>query len=240
MDTALTRSLTTRWRHYAWSVSVGLVAGAFAVSTAIDPGTLTPTTRSAVRTTAATYYPDLAWPNAAGLVMVLYHGPYVAGLFGAILCFGLASVFLHGWQAWSVTETTSFDHDASLPTVESILAVVGVHSVALAVAAYLPAVAFFAAEGSLVNPFGAWAALGPVLVVGFGIAGALAAATAGVVEDAVGRGAVAVAGLLLPLAGLQYAHTAPARHPRVGFVGSAVALVAFAVICRALLRRRVE
>lgn len=240
MDSALTRRLTTRWRHYAWSVGVGLVAGAFAVSTALDPGTLTPTTRSAVRTTAATYYPELAWPHAASLVMLLVHGPYVTGLFASIFGFTLASVLLHGWQGFSATQTTSFDHDASLPTVESILAVVGVHSVVLAAAAYLPAVAFFAVESEFVNPFGAWAALGPVLVAGFGVAGALAGATAGVVEDGGVRGALAVVGLLLPLAGLQYAHVAPTRHPWVGFVGSTVALVAFAAICRRLLRRRAE
>lgn len=240
MDSALTRSLTTRWRHYLWSVGVGLVAAAFAVSAAVDPGMLTPTTRAAVRTTAETYYSGLAWPHAAGLVMLLYQGPYVAGLFGSILGFSFATVLLHGWQAWSVTETTSFDHEASLSTVESILAAVGVHAVVLAAAVYLPAVAFFAATESFVNPFGAWAALGPVLVAGFGVAGGLAAATAGVVEDGVGRGAIAVVGLLLPLAGLQYAHFAPARHPWVGFVGSAALLVAFAAICWMLLRWRTE
>lgn len=240
MDSALTRSLTTRWRHYLWSVGVGLVAAAFAVSAAVDPGTLTPTTRTAVRTTAETYYPGLAWPHAAGLVMLLYQGPYVAGIFGSILGFSFASVLLHGWQTWSVTETTSFDHDASLETVESILAAVGVHAVVLAATATVAPVAFFAIDATFVNPFGAWAALGPVLVAGFGVAGGLAAATAGAVEDGVGRGAIAVVGLLLPLAGLQYAHVAPARHPRIGFVGSAATLVAFAAVCWTLLRRRAE
>jgi hypothetical protein len=240
MDSALTRRLTTRWRHYVWSVGVGLVAAGFAVSAAFEPGTLTATTRNAVRTTAAAYYPGLAWPHAAGLVMLLYHGPYVAGLFASILGFSLASILLHGWQAWSVTETTSFDHDASLETVESILAAVAAHAAVLAAAAYLPAVGFFAAIGDLVNPFGTWAALGPLLVAGFGVAGGLAAATAGVLKDGVGRGTIAIVGLLLPLAGLQYGHVTPARHPSVGFTGSAATLALFAGICWWLLRRRAE
>lgn len=172
--------------------------------------------------------------------MLLYHGPYVAGLFAAIFGFSLSSVLLHGWQGFSVTQTTSFDHDASLETVESILVVVALHSVVIAAAAYLPPVAFFVADGGLVNPFGAWVALGPLLVAGFGVAGSLAAAAAGIVADGGVRGAIAVVRLLLPLAGLQYAHVAPTRHPGIGVVGSAAMLVAFAAICWMLLRRRAE
>lgn len=238
MDAGLARRLTTRWRHYAWSLGAGVVAAAFAVSTALDPGTLTPTTQAAVRTTAEAFYPSLSWPHAAGLVMWLYHGPYVAGLLGAILGFSLGSVLLHGWQAWSVTETSSMDHDASLATIEAILAAITVHGVVLAAGASLLPMGWFATHGGVVNPFGAWVALGPALVVGFTVAGGLAVATVGAVEDGVLRGGIAVVGLLLPLAGLHYGHVAPANHPRVGLLGSAAALVAFGGGCWWLLRRR--
>lgn len=240
MDSTLTRRLTTRWRLYLWSVGIGLAAAAFAVSTVFDPGTLTPTTRAAVRTTAETYYPALPWPRAAGLVMFLYHGPYLTGLFGSIFGFCLVVVLLQGWQTGSITQTTSFSHNASVETVESVLSTVGVHAVVLAATASLSAVAFFVADGGLVNPFGWWAMLGSVLAAGFTVAGGLAGATSGFVEDSVGRGAIAVVGLLLPVAGLQYAHVAPTRHLREGVVGSAVALVVFSAICWTLFRRRAE
>ncbi|WP_276301266.1 hypothetical protein [Halorussus lipolyticus] len=230
MDETLTRRLVTRWRLYLWSVGGGLVAAGLVVSTAFDPGTLTPTTRTAVRATAGEFYPGLAWPHAAGLVMALYQGPYLVGLFGAILGFSLASVLVHGWQFGSVTTATELDHDADRATVESVLAVVGVHGVVLTTAASLPTLAFFTVQKSLVNPFGAWVVLGPVVAVGCALAGGLALVAAGLVGDAVARGAVALFAFAPPLAGIQVAHVAPTRHLRVGLAGTGLLLAVFGLV----------
>ncbi|WP_276282033.1 hypothetical protein [Halorussus caseinilyticus] len=240
MDEKLTRRLLARRRLYLWSVASGLVAALFVVSTGFDPGTLTPTTREAVRTTASAYYSGLAWPHAATLVMLVYHGPYLVGLFGSIVGFTFASVLLHGWQFGSITTATELEHDASTETVASILALVAVHGVVLTAAAYLPAVLYVAVEKELVNPFGAWVALGPVLVVGFTLAGGLAIALAGVLDGAASRGGVALFAFAPPLAGLQFAHAAPTRHPQIGLLGTSALLVAFSVVGWRALRRRTE
>lgn len=240
VDATLTRDLLARRRLYFWSVASGLVAAVFVVSTGFDPATLTPTTRDAVRATASAYYPDLAWPAAASLVMLLYQGPYLVGLLGSIVGFTFASVLLHGWQFGSVTAATDFDHDASTGTVASILALVAVHGVVLAAAAYLPAVLYVAAETRFVNPFGAWAALGPVLVVAFTLAGGLAIALAGVLDGAASRGAVALFGFVPPVAGLQLVHVAPTLPFWVGLAGTSAVLAAFGLVGWRVLRRRTE
>lgn len=240
MDRKLARDLLARRRLYVWSVAGGLVGALFVVSTALDPATLTPTTRAAVRTTAEAYYPDLSWPRAASLVMFLYQGPYVLGLFGSIVGFTFASVLLHGWQFGSATTATGFDHDASTGTVAAILALVGVHGVVLAATAYLPTVAYLAVESRLVNPFGAWAALGPALVVACTLAGGLAVAVAGVLDGGAVRGAVALFAFVPPFAGLQLVHVAPTRPLWVGFVGVGAALAVFGVGGHRVLRRRAE
>lgn len=238
MDEKLTRRLLTRWRLYVWSVGGGLVAALLVVSTAFDPGTLTPTTRRAVRATAAEFFPGLAWSHAAGLVMALYQGPYLVGLFGAIFGFSLASVLLHGWQLGSVTSASDFDHDADRETLEAILAAVGVHGVVLTAAASLPTLAFFAAEKAVVNPFGAWVALGPVVAVGCTLAGGFALAVAGLLDDGVARGGVALFAFVPPLAGLQVATFAPTRHLRFGLAGTGLLLAVFGLVgWRVVVRR---
>lgn len=240
MDVKLARNLLARRRLYFWPVATGLVAALFVISTGFDPGTLTATTREAVRRTASAFYPGLSWPHAATLVMLVYQGPYVVGLFGSILGFTLTSVLVHGWQFGSVTNSSDFEHGASRETVEAILAVVTVHGVALTLAAYVPAVLYVASEVEVANPFGAWVALGPVLVVGATVAGGLALAVAGVVEDAVARGAVALFAFVPPFAGLQYAHVAPTRHLRVGFLAVGAVLAAFGALGWRLLESRGE
>lgn len=238
MNRKLTRDLLARRRLYVWSVAGGLVGALFVVSTALDPATLTPTTREAVRATAGAYYPDLSWPHAASLVMLLYQGPYLLGIFGSIVGFTFASVLLHGWQFGSVTTASDFDHDASAETVEAILALVSVHGVALTAAAYLPAVAYLAVESRPVNPFGVWAALGPVLVVACTLTGGLAVALAGVLDGGASRVAVALFAFVPPFAGLQLVTFAPTRHPSVGFLALSVGLAVFGVVGYRALRRR--
>lgn len=167
--------------------------------------------------------------------MLVYQGPYLVGLFGSILGFTLASALLHGWQFGSVANVSDFDHDASRGTIGGILAV---HGVVLTLAAYVPAVLYVASEMGLVARFGLWVALGPVLVVGATVAGGLAIAVAGVVEDAVARGAIALFAFVPPLAGLQYAHFAPTRHLRVGFLAVGAVLAAFGAVGWRLLESR--
>ena len=238
MDVTLARNLLARRRLYAWSVATGFVGALFVISAALEPETLTPTTTGAVRATAAAYFPGRPWPLAAGLVVFLYQGPYLLGLFGSILGFAFASVLLHGWQFGSVSSAGDFEHDASTETVAAILGAVAVHGVVLTAAAYLPATLYFVAEARLFNPFGAWAALGPAIVVGCTVAAGLAVALVGVLGGGASKTGVALFAFVPAFAGMQYAHFAPTRPLRVGLLGVGAVLAAFCGAgWRALARR---
>lgn len=195
---------------YAGSILAG--AAAVALLLTGGPSSLTPTTRAAVRETATAFLPAVEWPVAAKLVMVLYQGPYLIGLFGSIA--GLLVAVLIAGCPESVTFGTPDTSISLTPGMaDDLLGALLVHGVVVSLVAYLPILAYFRDPTSLLSPFGPAVLLGPLLVVAFTAWGGWAVAVAGAVDSEVLGTGLLLGAFAPPFVGIQVAHVWPTLHP---------------------------